>query len=238
MMERRRPRPARRLRAGLEGFERRELLSGIIASLAARHDAPPAVHPAVVRAAVATPTPGANGLIPTGSVPDPAPMVPGQGTPTRHELAREQFTAQVSGTVIRGPGRFSDQSSILFYQGQGTASHSLHTSFRMGIVFPTDPTRPIVGAIYLQDRSSASANQVTFDLAVDPNSLDRFGRPTQAIFYSDPNVYSGLDYQTASYGTMKIRYFGNQAAIGLTGRVYTNGLTGGIGNILLSSFER
>lgn len=219
MNSRRRPRPDRQVRPKLEAVEARELLSGVTAMLAARaHVVKPA---SVLNTNPVENVPGSP----------PVPYVPGQGVPTPHELIRQRFHATFSGPVVQGPGRFSDQAKTLYYRGVGGSNQFLHGSYQMAIVFPTDPTQPIVGGVYMQDRNANSGGQIGFDLTIDPNSLDRFGRPTRATFVGDPNVYSGIYYSETSLGTVKIRYFGQQAAVLFDGQLYTSGLTGPFQNL-------
>ena len=204
-----RRRTRRKLHPRVESVERRELMSGITAMLATQ----PRVH--------------VSALTLTGNQTGTnSPFIPGLGTPTPHEMARERFHATFSGPVVSGPGRFSSESKIYYFRGTGGSNQFLHGDYQMAIVFPTDRTQPITGGIYMQDRNNNSGGQMAFDLTIDPSSVDRFGRPTRATFVNDPNIYSGIYYFNTANGSMKIRYFGHQAAVVVDGLVYTNGLTG------------
>ena len=205
-----RRRTGKKFHPGLEAVETRELMSGITAVLATQprsHVSAQALTPNVT----GTPTP---------------PFIPSPGTPTAHELARQQFRASFSGPVVVGSGRFSSESKIYYFRGTGGSNQFLHGDYQMAIILPTDPTQPIQGGIYMQDRNNNSGSQLGLDLTVDPNSLDRFGRPTHATFVNDPNVYSGIYYGDLASGNVKIRYFGAKASVFFTGQVYTSGLTG------------
>ena len=85
--------------------------------------------------------------------------------PTAHELARERFHGYFSGPVSVGGGRFGDQAKILYFQGLGGSSMFLHGDYQMAIVFPADPTQPLFGEAYLQDKSTNSGGEVGLDTA-------------------------------------------------------------------------
>ena len=55
----------------------------------------------------------------------------GNGTPTAAELAREKFQAKFSGPLSTLPGRFSDQTAIIFMRGLGgsTPNFFLHGDY-------------------------------------------------------------------------------------------------------------
>jgi hypothetical protein len=185
-------------------MESRELLSQLAAS-------PAAATP------VAEPAQAVPGLVP--------PLGPGTGQPLPNELARERFHASFSGPFYVGPPRFTDQSKILYVRGLGGSNQFLHGDFQMGIVFPADPTAPITGVIYMQDKNMNGGASLAFDLTFDPKSLDRLGRPTLATFVNDPNVYSGTYFVQTASGTLRIGYHGKAATVIIDGRVYTGGLT-------------
>lgn len=203
-----RRRSGRKLRPGVESVESRQLMSGITTMLATQP-----------RGHVPALTGNTTGL----TMP---PFIPGSGTTSPHELARQRFQASFSGPVVVGPGRFSSESKVFYYRGIGGSNQFLHGDYQMAIIMPSDPTKPITGGVYMQDRNNNSGGQLGLDLTFDPNSLDRFGRPTKATFVNDPNVYSGIYYAFTAQGNVKIRYFGHKAAVQFTGLLYTSGLTG------------
>jgi hypothetical protein len=181
--------------------------------------------------------------LPNGSAANsPAPLL-GAGQPTSHELAREEFRAVFTGPYTIGPGRFSDQSRILYFRGVGGSTDFLHGNFNMGIATPTDPTILPSGAAVLNDKNNNGAGILGLDVQVDPTSYDRAGRPTRLTFDSDPNIYSGGFFVSQSTGTVQIHYQPGRvsgrfpgatgqgvATVYFSGLVYTSGLTNPIRN--------
>jgi hypothetical protein len=177
---------------------------------------------------------GATPGKPTQGTPAP-PILPGAGQPTPAELARERFRAYFNGPFYAGPGRFTDQSKILYFRGVGGSTQFLHGDFQMALVFPSDPSATITGAAYMQDKNINSGGALGLDLTIDPTSLDRRGRPTRATFASDPNIYSGVDYFDSSTGTVRIGYHGGAATVIFDGLLYTSQITNPIRNQDLQS---
>lgn len=210
-------------RPSLERVESRELMSGIIAAMLTSQ--PPPIHRqgAEVQSLAAD----SGGIVPGALVP---PFSPGTGEPTPHELARQRFRAVFNGPLYVGGPRFTDQKKILYFRGVGGSTMFLHGDYQMGIVFPKDPTKPITGGAYLQDKNINSGSVIGFDITFDPNSLDRHGRPTLGTFVEDPNVYGGAFFSPTSSGIVKIRYAGNSATVLFQGRVYVSGLTSQLTN--------
>jgi len=230
--DRRGVRTRRAWQPAVERFEGRELLSGLMAAMASE---------SITGVGPATLTMAATGLGQRRNLPavgplqinqTPAPpLIPGMGQPTPHELARERFAAYFHGPVTYGPGRFTDQKETIFFRGLGGSSQFLHGDYQMAFVVPTDPTAPITGTAYMQDKNTNSQAFIALDLVADPTSLDRHGRPTRATFSSDPNIYSGVDFFTSSSGTVTIHYdSANVATVRFRGLVYTNGLTNPLRN--------
>lgn len=246
--DRRKIRARRGLIPAVERCEPRELLSGLMAAMASATQ--PRMGPASLTlaatalagrgnlapgnlAVASTDQPGsgafANNLqVSTNPAP---PIIPGLGQPTPHELARERFAAYFHGPVTYGPGRFTDQKETIYFRGLGGATQFLHGDYQMAFVIPKDPTAPITGAVYMQDKNTNSQAFIALDLVADPTSLDRHGRPTRATFVSDPNIYSGLYFFTASNGTVTIHYdSAGVATVRFRGLVYINGLTNPLRN--------
>jgi hypothetical protein len=163
------------------------------------------------------------------------PIVPGQGTPTPHEQAREAFHAAFAGPQHTAGGRFSDQVQTLYIRGVGTSSFFLHGNLQLAFVTPADPAAPITGAAVLQDKNTNSGGIVGLDLVADPGSLDRQGRPTRATFTADPNIYGGIFYFDTASGTVRIHYDRGIAQVAFSGTIYTNGLTSPLRNTDLSA---
>ena len=71
----------------------------------------------------------------------------------------------------------------LYFRGLGGSSMFLHGDYQMAIVFPADPTQPLFGEAYLQDKNTNSGGQVGFPLqGITPQTYDRLGRPTSMTF--------------------------------------------------------
>src|SRR4051794_33219578 len=109
-------RERRSLRPSVEGMESRQLLSGIVASLVSQRPQP-------IMVAAAGTSGGGSGQGAGSGFPGPTqgnsvrtPLL-GEGQPTPHEQARQAFKAYFNGPFSVGPGRFSDQASILYIRG-------------------------------------------------------------------------------------------------------------------------
>ena len=151
--------------------------------------------------------------------------------PTPRELARERFHGYFSGPVSVGGGRFGDQAKTLYFQGLGGSSMFLHGDYQMAIVFPADPTQPLFGEAYLQDKSTNSGGQVGFVLqGTAPQTYDKLGRPTSMTFSADPNINSGIFFSDTASGTLQIHYSKGSATAIFNGLVYTTGLTSPLAN--------
>lgn len=243
---------------GLEPLEGREVRSGLMVALQANvgHlDANRVAQVASSRTiapslkASAAASTSANDVFVGSSGPNAGsnfggPILLGQGTPTAAELARERFVARFSGPMAVQPGRFSDQSKIILLRGLGgsTPNFFLRGDYALAMVFPAgfdpkhptglDPAnpKPVTGFAFLDDKNNNSGGTIGLDLVADPSSFDRKGRPTRFTFTSDPNIYSGLFYSSASNGVVTIKYGKSTASALFSGRIYTNGLTSGVFN--------
>ena len=166
---------------------------------------------------------------PGGGFPAPYPSAAspllGQGEPTKAERARQRFRAQFSGPFRTLPGRFTDQRQILYLRGIGTSTAFLHGDYDMAIVLPRDPSEPITGFAYLDDKNTNAGATFGLNLLADPTSLDRKGRPTRLSFTSDPNIYGGTFFVTQSTGTVTVKYGKDSGSALFQGRLYVSGLT-------------
>jgi hypothetical protein len=203
------------------------LPSGIIASLSHRAQVSLAAREvALVSASQATGT--GNGFV----IPGITPLL-GNGQPTPHELAREQFRAYFRGPYLIGPGRFSDQARILYIHGTGSSNAFFHGELSLGVATPTDPTAPLTGEAVMTDRNFQGAGIIGLPLTA--TSVDSSGRPTQLSFVQDPNIYSGIFFVNTAQGTATVHYQptsprGGVATVVFSGRVYTSGLTNPLAN--------
>lgn len=177
---------------------------------------------------------------PNAGVNFPAAPLLGRGEPTRAELARERFVARFTGPMASQAPRFTDQSKILYLRGLGGSSTKffLHGDYALALAFPAgfDPKNPaasppVTGFAFLDDKNNNSGGTVGLDLAADPTSYDRQGRPTRVFFTSDPNIYSGIFYVSQSSGVATIKYGRGTATTTFRGRLYTAGLTSPFQNI-------
>lgn len=224
-------RERRAMRPVLERVERRDLLSGIMASMIA--SAPPVPSSAILvrnRGAVQITSPSFSGN--TGGVGNgtglnnnsSSPLL-GNGTPSTRELLRENYRAGFTGRLYTGSGRFSDQGTTYYYRGLGGSNFFLHGDFNMTIVTPTDPSKAFFGEAVLNDKSNGTSGIQGFILAGDRASVDSKGRPTQLTFTADPNIYSGTFFVQAAQGNVDISYGANNTiTTKFSGLVYTNGL--------------
>ena len=227
----------RALIPGLERMEGRRLLSSAIIIATANSNPLPSSDTLAVAASGGAGLGGSSGR--TGSSPT-APIVPGQGTPTPHELARETFRASFTGPYSIGPGRFSDQARIIYFRGVGGSNQFRHGDFEMAVVTPVDPAATLTGEAVMNDKSTNSGAILGLGLAAAPQSADRFGRPTTLTFKNDPNIYSGIYFFNTSSGTATIQYrsynvgphgYGRGVAtVSFQGLVYTSGLTNPLKN--------
>jgi hypothetical protein len=215
------------MRPALEAVETRELLSVAPLIVAGR----PSPSPAAVMAAALSEFPGGPplqgiSLNPANSI---SPLI-GTG-PTPRELARERFHAYFSGPMYVSGGRFADQGKTLYFRGLGGSNMFLHGDYQMAVIFPTDPTKPLFGEAYLEDKNNNSSGQLGLQLkGSTPQTFDKQGRPTSFTFTSDPNIYSGIYFAFTAAGTVQIRYSKGSATAIFNGLVYTTGITSPIAN--------
>lgn len=167
--------------------------------------------------------------VPAPTAPPP-PIIPGPGQPLPIELARSRFAANFLGSVRYGRPLYMGESGTMNFNGWGSSNHFLHGNYQMAIILPKSPTGPITGAAFLEDKNLTAGNATGLDINFDPTSLDRFGRPTQGSWATDPNIYSGSFFYNNGSGTLRIRYFpGGRAAAFFSGHIYTNGITNVLG---------
>jgi hypothetical protein len=201
----------------LEGCERRESLSGIIASavasggLAAR--ARPRVHIKATGTAFTPPT----------SPPDRFVSPP--GVPTKATLAKTRFQATFVGPYHIGPGRTSAESSQLYIRGSGRSNFFLHGTTQLRAAVPTDTTVAPTGVVVMLDRNINNAGQLGLDLTADPSSVDASGRIRRFTWTVDSSYSSGVFTNASGQGTLVVTY-GNQgiAAMIARGRILTQGV--------------
>ncbi len=200
---------------GIEGMEARSLLSSnpALAIALAQESARASVEPVIT------------------TFPDPPPFDPGPGNPLPRKLARQRFHATFSGPLTVNPPLFTGQSKILYFHGTGTSNQFLHGDYQMAIILPKNPADPITGGAYLQDRNINSQGQIALDLIADPQSLDRFGRPTRLTFTDNSNIFAGIYADPYASGTVVIHYSkNNTAGVVFNGQVYASGITNPLRN--------
>jgi len=232
----------RALNPGLEPMEGRQLLSSAIIIATANPNPLPSADLLSLAAAGGTGAGGGgHGGAGAGTNAGPfAPIVPGQGQPTRHELARESFRGSFTGPYSIGPGRFSDQARMIYLRGVGGSNQFRHGDVEMAVVTPVDPAAPLSGAAVLNDKSTNSGGVIGLDLVADRQSLDRLGRPGKLTITSDPNIYGGIYFVSTTSGTATIHYrsynvgpygYGRGVAtVSIQGLIYTSGLTNPLRN--------
>jgi hypothetical protein len=230
-------RDRRALRPRLERVEGRELLSGLIASMAASSPRAAAAFTRLTQRLAATSNvttaTGVNYSGNTGNLlngnglsNNTASPLLGNGQPSPHELARETFRAYFSGRYYVGPGRFTDQGITYYFRGIGGANWFLHGDFNMAVVTPADPSAPFQGEAVMQDKNTSTSAIQGFILTADRTSVDSLGRPTRLTFTADPNIFSGVFFAAGAEGTVDITYGRkNAVTVRFNGLVYTSGLT-------------
>jgi hypothetical protein len=187
-----------RFRPILETFETRELLSGLPFA--------PQSHLLQHRISVSTATVATPGQSQGTGIEASNQFVNPTGQPTAHERRRQRFVFKFSGPFLQGPGRFSDEKSMMYITGVGSSTYFLHGDLQLGAVVPTDPARPTSGLAQSFDRNTSASSSFGFSLIGDPTSLDRFGRPTHFNISTDITTSGGLFGESTSQGTLHIRY--------------------------------
>lgn len=155
------------------------------------------------------------------------------GTPTRHERARERFSATFFGPYVLGRGRFVEQARQASFQGGGTSSAFLHGNFLMALFTPEDPSEPITGTATLFDKNyPQTGNSLVLDLTADRDSM-REGLPTR-LSWEVSDSSQGAFLEAKGQGTATIRYLpggplparalaAGRAGVQFRGQVITNG---------------
>jgi hypothetical protein len=230
---------ARNRRAFLPTVERIEpkaLLSALTTGLLSSRPDPSLLVSAALRAQEG-PIFNTTGPYPNATPGGAAAPLLGAGTPTARELARETFKAGFGGPFFGGPGRFTDQAHIEYFQGIGGSNMFLHGDFNMAVVTPTDPSKPLFGEAVLNDKNTNSSGEIGLILTGNRSDVDSHGRPTKLTFKTDPNIYSGIYFVDQSKGTVTIHYndAGGFATAKFSGFAYTSGLANPLVNSALYS---
>ncbi len=222
----------------LERVEARELLSGILASVAstprfahgARRVSPDT---ALVQTQSAT-------VAPQDGLPFNQVLYP-TGQPTARQQARTRFHAGFVSTYIVGPGRYTTEANQVYLRGVGSSIAFLHGDHQLRYVIPTDPSIPATGVMTMFDRNMNNGGILGLDLTAVPGAVDRFGRPTRFSYNVDDNISAGGFVSGSGQGTVEIRYgrpslsrdglIQGSAWVIVDGQVYSTGTT----NILVNS---
>lgn len=220
----------RGLKPGLETVERRELLSGITATMASQglHAGARGVPLFAGGSGSGSGSTGQGGgassssfgasislgtstlnqgplLNPDGSINNMA-LAP-TGTPKPGQLRRMQYRARFVGPYSVVPGRTTTQATQTLIQGAGSTTTMLHGDVQIRIVQPTDPTLPFgaVGTVF--DRNINTNSALGFDLSAPQQYVDRGGRPDHfPTFAIDVNESAGLYVEAYGTGTVNIHY--------------------------------
>ncbi len=206
----------RRFTLAVEGMEARELLS-VTAILATQH---PLVHTASINGPDGTTLGQGDGnnayLNPTG-------------TPTAKEKAREAFVFTFSGAFRQGPGRFSNEASLIHINAVGSSTYFLNGDVQIGIAVPTDPTQPTSGVATSFDKNINANSVFGFDLSGSTATVDKAGRPTQFTAVTDVNISSGIFVESQSQATVTIKYLPD-------GKAHPKGVSEGRVNVVIKGF--
>ena len=79
----------------------------------------------------------------------------------------------------------------------------------------------------MEDKNASDNGVLGLDLIGNRPDVDKYGRPTELTFTSDPNIGDGAFTQSASSGTVTIKYDNadGSATVAFKGRLYVSGLT-------------
>ncbi len=201
----------RGFRPRVEGCEPRELLSGIIAAMAAR---PRIVH--TLQNPNVSPTsqffqPNSN---------SPYYFLSPLGQPTALTLKRTQFHAFFVGPYNLYPGRTSQETSQIYIRGAGSSNNFLHGDIQIHTVVqpnaannPPPPNGgslindPVVGSSTMYDRNNNNNGQLGFALySPTTAAIDKYGRPSTLNWLIDVNTSAGVYGEASGQGTLSIHY--------------------------------
>lgn len=230
----------RRFRPAMDGMERRELLSGLAAALASRH--------AALHASAAAGNGGSGGSGSGGSQggggsavavngPNGTTLTTGApnqylqptGTPARHERARQAFAFKFAGAFVQGPGRYSDEATLVHVKGVGSSTFFLHGDIQIGAITPTDPARPTSGAATSFDRNINANSVFGLDMTGSTADVDAAGRPTHFTAATDTNLSAGIFAEAPSTATVDIKYFPD-------GKAHPKGFSAGRATVVIRGF--
>ena len=94
------------------------------------------------------------------------------GAPTANELAKQRFTARLTGSFVTTTGRFQNQPLQGEIVAAGGSNQSLRINSQMQFFLYRDPTVAPNGQIALTPKNvSSTGNLLLLDLTADPNSL-------------------------------------------------------------------
>jgi hypothetical protein len=182
--------PRRRCRPGFEGLEARDL---------------PTSHP------LGPALPGRH--LPAADVQRFVPILypPGTPQPTAAEVARESFVNKAVGRYTIGPGRFDTQSLTIHGFGKASTSNvMLHNRFEFYIFEPSDPTKPVTGAINLLSQNYLqNAANLNLDLK-GPTGTEVDGLPTHLYWSHDAasgTAFAGTGSALPGYSNFPANYF-------------------------------
>ena len=125
---------------------------------------------------------------------------------TPQAISRAVFVQGFAGSFGVGAPKFINQLRQYLLIGNGGGNQMLHTQPDiMRIDTPATPGGLVTGAAQINDKSVASSgNELTLSLQATPDSLDKFGRPTQLIWQV---TNGGGSYVNAvGEGTVDIHY--------------------------------
>jgi hypothetical protein len=181
--------PRRHFHPGFEGLESRDLPSS--------HPLGPAL-------------PGRHP--PAADVQQFVPLLypPGTPQPTNAEISRESFVLKGLGNYVVGPGRFNTQAITIHGFGKpATSNISRRNHFQFVIIEPTDPARPVVGAINMLGLNFLqNGTNLILDLQ-GPVGSEVNGLPTHLNWYRDVTSgtpFTGTGSALPGYGNFPINY--------------------------------
>ncbi len=207
-------RDRRKLSPLCERIESRELLSGIIATMATTPTHAAHSFRSTSGSTVQSSSLG-SGFVPSNSsiaVPSNQGVqgvnlaVNPTGTLSKHELRREQFAASFVGTYVVGPGRTSTEAQQIYIQAAGGSNQFLHGDIQVRLITPSDRSTQIGGVSAMFDRNINSNSTLGLDLAAPQTNVDSGGRPNSLSVSLDTNISSGAYDEGYAQGVMTIHY--------------------------------
>jgi hypothetical protein len=166
-------------------------------------------------------TGGAAGQPPLATGNNPFVIASGtfDGTPTRHELARNQFAAKFAGSYELSPGRTNELATTTRLEGNGSWTNILHGEILAVIATPVaGSSLPAVGIVELNARNDSVTGQLILRAQAAPGDTS-LPAPSHYTWVVDPSSSGGYT-NALGQGTLDVHYLPtslSRSARGLSG---------------------